>query len=114
MKNIILWLRRFVMIYGIIMICTFFMCLLFNPISQLPVVAFFGRIIVFTLLGMATMVVYYSKDELTRGAWLGRTILHLFDEAVAGTGTRPRCPSPWDTGSGPCPKAYSFTRMLPL
>lgn len=67
MKNIILWVRRFVMIYGIIMICTFFMCLLFNPTSQLPVVAFFGRIIVFTLLGMATMVVYYSKDELTRG-----------------------------------------------
>lgn len=53
------------------------MCLLFNPTSQLPVVAFFGRIIVFTLLGMATMVVYYSKDELTNGAWLGRTILHL-------------------------------------
>ena len=51
MKNIILWVRRFVMIYGIIMICTFFMCLLFNPTSQLPVVAFFGRIIVFTLLG---------------------------------------------------------------
>lgn len=77
MKNIILWVRRFVMLYGIIMICTFFMCLLFNPTSQLPVVAFFGRIIVFTLLGMATMVVYYSKDELTKGAWLGRTILHL-------------------------------------
>lgn len=77
MKNIILWLRRFVMIYGIIMICTFFMCLLFNPTSQLPVVTFFGRIIVFTLLGMATMVVYYSKDELTKGAWWGRTILHL-------------------------------------
>lgn len=77
MKNIILWLRRFVMIYGIIMICTFFMCLLFNPTSQLPVVAFFGRIIVFTLLGMATMVVYYSKDELTKGAWWGRTMLHM-------------------------------------
>ena len=45
--------------------------------GQLTVVAFFGRIIVFTLLGMATMVVYYSKDELTKGAWLGRTILHL-------------------------------------
>lgn len=65
------------MIYGIIMICTFFMCLLFNPTSQLPVVAFFGRIIVFTLLGMATMVAYYSRDELTKGVWWGRTILHL-------------------------------------
>lgn len=45
--------------------------------GQLTVVAFFGKIIVFTLLGMATMVVYYSKDELTKGAWLGRTILHM-------------------------------------
>ena len=29
-------------------------------------------------------------------------------------GTRPRCPSLGTPGSGPCPKAYSFTRMLPL
>lgn len=63
--------------YGIIMICTFFMCLFFNPTSELPVVSFFGRIIVFTLLGMATMLVYYSKEELTQRAWWGRTILHL-------------------------------------
>ena len=55
MKDIMFWVRRFVMIYGIIMICTFFMCLLFNPTSQLPVVSFFGRIIVFTLLGMMTL-----------------------------------------------------------
>ena len=77
MKDILFWLRRFVMVYGIIMICTFFMCLFFNPTSELPVVSFFGRIIVFTLLGMATLIVYYSKEELSPRAWCCRTILHL-------------------------------------
>ena len=65
MKNIMFWVRRYVMIYGIIMLCTFFMCLLFNPTSQLPVVSYFGRIMVFTLLSLISMVVYYSRDELT-------------------------------------------------
>lgn len=77
MKDILFWLRRFVMIYGIIMICTFFMCLLFNPTSELPVVTFFGRIIVFTFLGMATLIVYYSKEELTQRQWWCRTLLHI-------------------------------------
>lgn len=77
MKDIMFWVRRFVMIYGIIMICMFFMCLFFNPTSQLPVVSFFGRIIIFTLLGMATLIVYYSKEELTQRQWWIRTVLHL-------------------------------------
>ena len=38
MKDSLIWLRRFVMLYGIIMICTFLMCLLFNPGAELPVV----------------------------------------------------------------------------
>lgn len=76
MKAILFWLRRFVMVYGVIMICTFFMCLFFNPTSELPVVSFFGRIILFTILAMATLVVYYSKEELTKGQWWMRTILH--------------------------------------
>ena len=54
MKDIVFWMRRFFMLYGIIMICTFFMCLFFNPTSELPVVSFFGRIIVFAILGMVT------------------------------------------------------------
>lgn len=77
MKDILFWLRRFVMVYGIIMICTFFMCLFFNPTSELLVVSFFGRIIVFTLLGMVTLIVYHSKEELSPRAWWCRTILHL-------------------------------------
>lgn len=76
MKKIVFWLHRFVVAYGIIMLSTFFMCLLFNPASELPVVSFFGRCIVITLVCMATLVVYYSGAELTPGSWWIRTILH--------------------------------------
>ena len=83
MRDIVFWMRRFFMLYGIIMICTFFMCLFFNPTSELPVVSFFGRIIVFAILGMATLIVYYSREELTQGKWWLRTVLHvLLLEAV--------------------------------
>ena len=77
MKNITLWVRRYVTVYGIIMLCTFFMCLLFNPASELPVVTFFGRIMVFTLIALLSLTVYYSKEELTSKAWWVRTVLHL-------------------------------------
>ena len=76
MKKIAFWLHRFVAVYGIIMLSTFFMCLLFNPASELPVVSFFGRCILLTLVGMATLAVYYSRTELTLGSWWVRTILH--------------------------------------
>ena len=76
MKKIVFWLHRFVVAYGIIMLSTFFMCLLFNPTSELPVVSFFGRCILFTLICMTTLVVYYSKAELTLKGWWIRTILH--------------------------------------
>lgn len=83
MKKIVFWLHRFVVAYGIIMLSTFFMCLLFNPASELPVVSFFGRCIIFTLVCMATLIVYYSKTELTLGGWWIRTILHaILLEAV--------------------------------
>lgn len=77
MKRILTWVRRFVMVYGILMISTFLMCLLFNPTSVLPVVSFFGRMFVFTLLAVLSTAVYYSKEELTPKAWWVRTILHL-------------------------------------
>jgi len=70
-------MRRYVTIYGIIMLCTFFMCLLFNPASELPVVTYFGRIMVFTLIALLSLSVYYSKEELTVKAWWVRTVLHL-------------------------------------
>ena len=77
MKDFLLWARRFATLYGIIMICTFFMCLLFNPSSELLVVSFFGRIMVFTLLGLVSLAVYCSKEELSRTAWWFRTVLHV-------------------------------------
>ncbi len=76
MKKIMFWVHRFVMAYGIIMLSTFFMCLLFNPTSELQVVTFFGRCIMFTLVCMATLFVYYSKEDLSPGAWWFRTIMH--------------------------------------
>ncbi len=83
MKKINFWLHRFVVAYGIVMLTTFFMCLLFNPTSELPVVSFFGRCILLTLLCMATLVVYYSRTELTLEGWWIRTVLHaLLLEAV--------------------------------
>ena len=77
MKKAMLWLHRFVMVYGIIMLGTFFMCLLFNPTSELPVVSFFGRCILLTAVCMATLIVYASKSELTTRAWWLRTVLHF-------------------------------------
>ena len=77
MNNLALWVRRYVLVYGIIMLCTFFMCLLFNPASELPVVPFFGRIMVFTLIALLSLGVYYSKEELTPKEWWIRTVLHL-------------------------------------
>ena len=83
MKRLSFWLNRFILAYGIIMLGTFFMCLIFNPTSELPVVLFFGRCIVLTLVCMATLAVYYTKSELSRLSWWARTILHaLLLEAV--------------------------------
>ena len=76
MKKVVFWLHRFVVAYGIIMLSTFFMYLLFNPTSELPVVSFFSRCILFTLVCMATLVVYASRMELTLRGWWIRTILH--------------------------------------
>lgn len=77
MKKILFWIQRFVMAYGIIMLSTFFMCLIFNPMSQLLVVSFFGRCIIFTAICLLTLLVYHSKHELSTGQWWLRTILHL-------------------------------------
>ena len=76
MKKIEFWLHRFVFVYGLIMLSTFFMCLLFNPTSELPVVSFFGRCILLTLVSMGTLIVYASNEELINRAWWFRTFLH--------------------------------------
>ena len=83
MKKIEFWLHRFVFVYGLIMLSTFFMCLLFNPTSELPVVTFFGRCILLTLVSMLTLLIYTSGEELSNRAWWIRTLLHaILLEAV--------------------------------
>lgn len=83
MKRLFMWLQRFFTVYGIIMLGTFFMCLFANPGSQLPVVSFFGRCIVLTLVCLLSLVVYCSREELTTRQWWLRTAAHtLLLEAV--------------------------------
>ena len=83
MKKIEFWLHRFVFVYGLIMLSTFFMCLLFNPTSELPVVTFFGRCILLTLVSMLTLLIYTSGEELSNREWWIRTLLHaILLEAV--------------------------------
>ena len=48
-----------------------------NPSSVLPVVPYFGRIMVFALIALALTAACYSKEELSGKAWWGRTVLHL-------------------------------------
>ena len=59
------------------------MCLLFNPASELPVVSFFGRTMISTLIGLVSLCAYYSREELSAKAWWLHTLLHmLLPEAV--------------------------------
>ena len=76
-KSILLWTRRYVTIYGVIMITSLIMCLLFNPGAEVSVVPFFGRILVFSGISVLSMGVYHAREELTPRAWWGRTALHL-------------------------------------
>ena len=108
MKKIVFWMHRFVVAYGIIMLSTFFMCLFFNPTSELPVVSFFGRCILFTLVCMATLIVYYSKTELSLGGWW---ISHDIACSSLGSGVAAPC-APlgilvWAAGCGYLCQFYS-------
>ena len=59
------------------------LCRLFNPTSELPVVTFFGRCILLTLVSMLTLLIYASGEELSNRAWWIRTLLHaILLEAV--------------------------------
>ena len=77
MKKIMLWIKRYIMFCGIIMICSFFMCLFFDPTRTLNVASYFGQCMIFACLAMLTVGVYYSREELTKEAWWFRTLLHL-------------------------------------
>ena len=82
MKKMFFWVQRFFTVYGIIMLSAFFMCLLANPTSQLPVVSFFGRCIVLTLVCLLSLAVYLSREEVTTPGGGGGARHPLLLEAV--------------------------------
>lgn len=68
--------KRFVVIYGLTMLATYFICLFFNPGAYLGVVVYFGRCIWFSALADLSSLVYFSNHELSHREWWVRTILH--------------------------------------
>ena len=77
MDRLMMWVKRYVTLCGILMICSFFMCLFFDPTRKLNLVTYFGQCLLLALIALASLAVYYSKDELSQKAWWLRTILHL-------------------------------------
>lgn len=77
MDKLMLWVKKYVTLCGVLMICSFFMCLFFDPTRKLNLVTYFGQCLLLALIALASLAVYYSKDELTQKEWWFRTILHL-------------------------------------
>lgn len=76
-KEIIGFFRRLVMVYGLIMMATYFMCLVFSPYSSHNVVDFFGRCMLLALVSCATNFVYLSNHELSNKSWWIRALIQL-------------------------------------
>ena len=68
--------KRFVVIYGLTMLATFFICLGFNPVAEVGVVDYFGRCVLFALAADVSSLVYFSRHELSGREWWLRTALH--------------------------------------
>lgn len=77
MDRLMMWVKRYVTLCGILMICSFFMCLFFDPTRKLNLVTYFGQCLLLAFIALASLAVYYSKEELSQKAWWIRTILHL-------------------------------------
>ena len=77
MDRLMMWMKRYVTLCGILMICSFFMCLFFDPTRKLNLVTYFGQCLLLAFIALASLAVYYSKEELSQKAWWIRTILHL-------------------------------------
>ena len=77
MDRLMMWIKRYVTLCGILMICSFFMCLFFDPTRELNLVTYFGQCLLLAFIALASLAVYYSKEELSQKAWWIRTILHL-------------------------------------
>ena len=65
------------MVCGIIMIVSFFMCSLFGQETVMNIAVYMGQCMLFALVAELSVLVYYSKEELTQRQWWISTILHL-------------------------------------
>ncbi len=77
MRKVIPVIRRYIMVCGIIMIVSFFMCSLFGQETVMNIAVYMGQCMLFALVAELSVLVYSSKEELTQKQWWIRTILHL-------------------------------------
>lgn len=55
-----LWVKKYVTLCGVLMICSFFMCLFFDPTRKLNLVTYFGQCLLLALIALASLAVCYS------------------------------------------------------
>ena len=55
-----LWVKKYVTLCGVLMICSFFMCLFFDPTRKLNLVTYFGQCLLLALIALASLAVNYS------------------------------------------------------
>lgn len=55
-----LWIKKYVTLCGVLMICSFFMCLFFDPTRKLNLFTYFGQCLLLALIALASLAVYYS------------------------------------------------------
>jgi hypothetical protein len=60
MDKLMLWVKKYVTLCGVLMICSFFMCLFFDPTRKLNLVTYFGQCLLLALIALASLAVYYS------------------------------------------------------
>ena len=77
MRKVIPVIRRYIMVCGIIMIVSFCMCSLFGQETVMNIAVYMGQCMLFALVAELSVLVYYSKEELTQRQWWIRTIIHL-------------------------------------
>ena len=54
----------------------FFMCSLFGQETVMNIAVYMGQCMLFALVAELSVLVYYSREELTQKQWWIRTILH--------------------------------------
>lgn len=55
-----LWVKKYVTLCGVLMTCSFFMCLFFDPTRKLNLFTYFGQCLLLALIALASLAVYYS------------------------------------------------------